>query len=129
VPARAVAVSNQQVSVPLQSNAYLFQRFRRGYQLRVNAVGQSFLFNLTGTSQALSDLLTCTQQHVVASAPSPGTNPFASSSPTSTAPVRFSAEATALIANVLSQAGITGFHILEPNEKPKEWAQLDAVWA
>jgi hypothetical protein len=58
-------------------------------------------------------------------------NPFVASSPSpapGSARDATRAEATALVANVLSQSGIAGFRILPPNEIPKEWQANDAVW-
>lgn len=131
IPARATAVTNQEVTIALQDNVALFERFRHGYQLRVNAAGQEFFFNLTGTSRALNAVLNCTQRHVASYAPSLNSNPFIASSRQAEGTERatWRAEATTFAANLLSQAGISGFRILQPSETPKEWANFDAVWA
>jgi len=60
---QATAINATQVEIPLPPNAYLFERFRHGLQLRVDAVGQSFFFNLNSTSRGLADLLVCAQRY------------------------------------------------------------------
>jgi hypothetical protein len=134
IPAEATAISPQLVSVPLAANQSLFEKFRHGYQLRVNAVGQDFLFNLDGTARGLSAVLSCTQKYVVAAQPSLSTNPFVAPATPATQSAgtadrnAIKAEATAFAANLLSQAGIVGFKILGPQEVPKEWQTFDVVW-
>ncbi len=131
IRAEAHALTDQVVEVPLLDNSALFELFRHGYELRVVAADQTFTFNLTGTAQGLSVLLNCTQQHLVSAQPSLNRDPFASASPPTHDLDRawLKAEATTLIANVLSKATITGFHILTPGEVPSAWAHTDVVWA
>ncbi len=57
---QATAIDAHQVEIPLPANTYLFDRFRHGLQLRVNAVGQDYFFNLNGTSRGLAELALCT---------------------------------------------------------------------
>ena len=58
---QAKAVNSHQVEISLPPNAYVFERFRHGLQLRVDAVGTSFFFNLNSTSRGLADLLLCAE--------------------------------------------------------------------
>lgn len=131
--AKAVAIDPSQVEVALQDSSELFARFRRGYLLTVAAADQVFRFNLTGTSQLLPVLLRCAAQNG-----NPGivANPFEKSRPVvektkpTVAPASDRsaerAEATTLVANLLSQAGIQGFVLLDPNELPS--IKADAKW-
>ena len=61
---RATALNGQQVEVQLADSVTLFQRFRRGYQLKVFTAGQVLPFNLTDSSQILPVLLQCVGQYV-----------------------------------------------------------------
>ena len=132
IAAKAYAISAEHVTVPLQDSTELFARFRRGNVLRVAAADQVFSFNLTGTSQLLPILLRCALQN---GNPAIVTNPFEKSRPIvekakpSTTPADRSAEraeATILAANLLSQAGIQGFVLLDQSELPD--VKADAKW-
>ena len=72
----AIAYAYDAVDVPLAPDMALFDRFISGEQLKVEAAHESFLFNLTDTSQLLPDLLNCVHSYVGA-APNPS-NPFQS---------------------------------------------------
>lgn len=130
IPARATALTTQMVAIPLQDNVALFERFRHGYQLRVDAAGRNFFFNLDGTARGLTAVLNCTHRYVAAATPSLDSNPFIASSgqPGATGRASLRAEATTFAANLLSQAGVSGFRIMQENETPKEWANFDVVW-
>ncbi|MEO6842110.1 MAG: hypothetical protein ABI192_15255 [Bradyrhizobium sp.] len=121
----AKAVSNHQALIGFGDDGARFKEFSRGNQLRVAAVNQVFTFDLTDTAKLLPALLNCVTQQ---------TNPkpvLASTTPVTSAPgphgSDFKAEATVIAANLLSQAGITGFRIAAPNEFPE--LKADAVWA
>ncbi len=70
----ATAISPNAVQVLLPPNQTLFQQFMRGNQLKLITSSQSFVFDLTDTSQLLPDLLSCAESYVGA-APS-SSNPF-----------------------------------------------------
>jgi hypothetical protein len=133
IAAKAYAISATHVSVVLQDSSELFARFRRGNVLLVAAADRVFSFNLTGTSQLLPVLLRCAMQN---GNPAIVTNPFEKSRPlvekarpiTTRASDRSAerAEATTLAANLLSQAGIQGFVLLDKNELPT--IKADAKW-
>lgn len=133
IAAKAYAISTGHVSVLLQDSSELFARFRRGNVLRVAAADRVFSFNLTGTSQLLPALLRCAMQN---GNPKIVTNPFEKSAPvvskskltTTSASDRSAerAEATTLVANLLSQAGIQGFVLLDPTDLPD--VKADAKW-
>lgn len=126
----ATAISPTFAKIPLEPTRSLFEQFRRGYRLSVSAAGQMFYFNLDGTARALNATLSCTQRHVLQTAGIPSVNPIErSGQPVATKDTAATkAEATALIANILSSSGISGFYILPPGQVPKELASYDAVW-
>ena len=133
ISARAIAISPNQVEVPLADSTELFQRFRQGYQLRVAAAGQVLAFNLTGTSEVLPALLRCVHANLQPSGTTTvATNPFAAPAPASQGqtnsagqgrPAAYRAEALALAANILGSAGIVGFQIAEGGD-----GFADAAW-
>jgi hypothetical protein len=105
----AYAISSQHVGIALAPDAVLFTKFRQGNTLQLIANDASHTFNLTGTSRLLPALLECVNS---ALKPTPmQTVQAAKPAPASVPGEDYRAEATAIIANLLSQAGITGFQI------------------
>ena len=143
--ARAIALSSNQVGVPLADSVTLFNIFRHGRLLTVFGGNQTFQFVLTDTSFLLPALLRCVRSY--APAPVEATNPFISTS-RSTPPAppiapqsvavatqpKISSdviaarrlEATQFLANVLSAAGIFGYRMLGVDELSK--LSVDAAW-
>jgi hypothetical protein len=70
----ATAIATNEVQVLLPPNQTLFRYFMRGNQLKLITSSQTFLFDLTDTSQLLPDLLSCVESYV-GTAPS-SSNPF-----------------------------------------------------
>lgn len=140
--AKGIAINEIQVRVPLVASSRLFNRFRHGYRMKVFTAGRTMQFNLTGTSRALATVLDCTKryEHYVAALPpsAPGANPFAPQSggrreasrpEPSGSEEAWRAEATTLLANLLSSAQIRAFSIIPRNEYPDELATYHAVWS
>lgn len=125
----AVAITPQVAVAPLETSAYLFQMFRRGRLLNIQAAGELMQFDLTNSSKVLDMTLACAQARMNSQATS---NPFsvegsASGSATSkSVAIDHKAEVTAFLANVLSAAGIQGFS-LSPEVSPdlRPW---EVVW-
>jgi hypothetical protein len=145
ISAKAIAITPNTVEVPLRDNAYLFEKFKYGDLLRVAAANQIFSFRLTDTAKLLPALLRCVRDTVedtrVATpsnpfAPQGGgggaqpqrstSNPFAATSAPSSGNPDTRAEATVIVANLMSLTGIKGFRILAPDEAPK--IKADAIW-
>ena len=72
----AVAITTNQVQVQLAANDPLFQLFRYGETLRVEAAQQNFTFALTNTVELLPALLNCAQRYLGSQGPA-NANPFA----------------------------------------------------
>jgi len=130
----ATALSPQLAQIYLPDNLTLFNSFRKGYRLKVDAASGTFYFNLTGTSAVLTSLLQCVQMRVAPAprqqTPSAPANPFSPEPQASTgADGRdlYRAEATTLAANILSTSGIAGFHMLAPSEIAPS-LKVDAAW-
>ncbi|SDT13160.1 hypothetical protein [Bradyrhizobium canariense] len=121
----AKVVSNKQALIGFGGDSDRFKEFSRGYFLRIAAANQVFTFNLTDTAKLLPALLNCVTQQLN---PAPV---LASTATRTAAPVGqrgdFRAEATVITANLLSQAGITGFRIATAQEFPE--LKADAIWA
>ncbi len=74
--ATAIAIGVNAVEVALAPDMTLFKRFMEAEKLKVEAASESFVFDLTDTSQLLPDLLNCVHSYVGAA---PATsNPFQS---------------------------------------------------
>lgn len=133
---QAVATSQEQVSISLDNAAQYFDAFRRGHVLYVQTKSSIFNFNLDGTFSALTSSLGCVTQQLAAETtnnnPFAGKNPFgANNTSRNTTSVDRSlqqAEATLLIANVLSNSKVTGYKLIPHNELPETLKQFDAVW-
>jgi hypothetical protein len=73
--ASAIAISKDEVEVPLADSVPLFEVFMHGEVLKVDAAAQNFTFDLTNTVELLPALLRCAQSYVGVQGPS--SNPFA----------------------------------------------------
>lgn len=115
----------------------LFYELRRGYVMRIDAGGNTLVYNLTGTYRALQRLLSCTagELGVASIAGQAGNGPFGSSNGNSTptasanagAEVIETSELLVLASNILSDAGITGYRILSAKEAEK-FPGYPVVW-
>jgi hypothetical protein len=126
----AVAIAGEMAEISLPDSTTLFNAFRKGYQLKVNAASGTFYFNLTGTNAVLTSLLQCVKHYVAPPEEhvSSTQNPFLGTPTARTdAGDQNKAEAMALAANILSASGISGFHILTPAEMTPS-ARVDAAW-
>jgi hypothetical protein len=121
----AKVASNNQVLIGFGEDGARFKEFSRGRQLRVAAANEVFTFDLTDTAKLLPALLSCVTQQINP-APVMASTATAAAAP-STHRSDFKAEATVIAANLLSQAGISGFRIAGPDEFPD--LKADAVWA
>ncbi len=141
----AKAITTSGVEIGLADSGQLFRRFRRGNRLRVATENQIYDFNLTGTDEMLTVLLDCARQNggreeeeipvasnrfgpaptiptprsipTPASLPKPGAS--SSLNKDSSGDPNLKAEATALAANLLSTAKVSGFRLLAPSEQPE----------
>jgi hypothetical protein len=138
--AMARATTERSVIVILKNDIDLFNSFRYGRTLHVNAQATNLGFNLTNTSQVLTYLAKCASAHgarvpveVATVNPNPfgppAANPSAARTPTST-PSSIEAEraeATLIAANLMSELGINGFKLLRRDEMPNG-TTADAMW-
>ncbi len=123
----AQAVSEHQFTIDLAPDAALFERFRQGRQLQLFSQGFSPKFNLTGTSQLLPALLNCVRT-ALEPVPMQAGSSSRSTAPRSAPAADDRAEATALLANLLSQSGISGF-VIEPAPADEIGRSVDASWS
>lgn len=72
VPTVGRAVLDTLLEVELVDTKDVFERFRRGLRLNVDAMGQRFVFNLSSSSAALAAALDCTNKYAKASPGGPG---------------------------------------------------------
>ncbi len=139
----ANAITASGVEIALADSGQLFRKFRRGSRLRVATENQIYDFNLTGTDEMLTVLLDCARQNggreeeetpvasnrfgpaptipTPRSIPTPTSlpRPGSSSNRDSSGDPNLKAEATALAANLLSTAKVSGFRLLAPSEQPE----------
>lgn len=128
ISAKATAIGASQVEVPLEDSTELFDQFRKGHFLKVAAANQVFGFDLAGTSAVLSALLNCVRKElipVMANPFEPRSQTAAVSHETPSRQVE-QAEASIVLANVLSAASLQGFRVGSTDQANKLGA--DAVW-
>lgn len=118
IPADAIVLAPDMVVVDLIGGDALFETFKRGHDLTLQAAGSEFSFGLKDSSRALQAALECTSRYAPA-APGPGTNPFASpqQAMADANESAYRVEAATYTANLLSSAGIPGFQIVETPPK------------
>jgi len=128
--ATAEAVTTSAVRIDLPARSDVFDRFRYGSVLHVQAAARSFTFNLTGTNQALTALVACSNRWVAATNRPQTNDPFAapSAAPTVGAVQDNSAEAVTLASNILSASGIAGFSVQTGDDAARLLRGYDAVW-
>lgn len=118
IPSDAFVLAPDMVIVDLLGGDKLFEIFKRGHSLTLQAAGSQFDFALKDSSRALQAALECTSRYAPA-APGPGTNPFMTpqQAQAQADQITFKGEAATYTANLLSSAGITGFQIVETPPK------------
>lgn len=131
----ARVIGERVVEIELLDSRALFQLFKIGRVLHVEAQGQSFGFNLTNSSKALDAALNCATEMVAIEKATPdpfaagagqGVNPFANRTAPNDSRDALRAEAAAVTANLLSAAKVEGFAMAEAI--PAELKFFDAMW-
>ena len=120
----AYAISKEQATAILETSDYLFQLFRRGRLLKIQAPNELMQFDLTNSARVLDLTLSCAKARLNPQSASGQSNPFSGAPPPTAPPPSqdHTAETTAFLANILSAAGIQGFTLLpETDPKMKPW--------
>jgi hypothetical protein len=118
----AKAANSTEVSFQLADSLDLFNRFRRGNELRVASIRSVFTFNLADSSVMLARLHDCVRRHTQ---PASVANLSASKQrpgPSARDPVAdpaLQAEAAVLLANVMAAANVSGYSMGAPEEAAK----------
>lgn len=118
-PAVGTALTANRVLIGFGGDVKGFQNFSRGRVLKIAAAQKVFTFNLTDTSKLLPALLNCVNSRM-----NPAPAVAKSSTPATNSDHR--AEAAVIAANLLSQAGISGFRLATSGELPE--IKADAIW-
>lgn len=143
----AEAVDPEYVYVAIDGDEDVFNRFRQGKSLVVDAAGDTFQFGLNGTSRGLVSLYDCVEQHVREAQADNKTNPFAPSSRNeseggnadtgnanagsddwSNVQGDYRDEGQRMMANLLSGAGIADYQILPSTEISDAMDGFATVW-
>jgi hypothetical protein len=136
--ARGRAINHELVQVPLENSSALFQTFRQGHVLTVQSGRATFRFSLRNSSTALAMTLDCARRYVARNqtppSPSYGAQQSQSSGqPSGSGPPRaneqLQAEATIVLANILSMTGVQNFRVLPREEIPLAYQGWAAVWS
>jgi hypothetical protein len=122
------------VEVPMPDNSKLINTFRSSLQMLAKAQGQSFLFNLNGTSNIMIQLLGCVRTALALEVRQPG-SVAATVPPQPAAPLQSPAasqeaqvEAMQLATNFLLAARLSSARVLARSETPTELASFGAAW-
>jgi hypothetical protein len=118
----AKAANSTELSFQLADSTELFNRFRRGNQLRVASTHSALTFNLADTSAMLARLHDCVRRHTqpaTVANPSGGKQRPGSSARDTVADPALQAEAAVLLANVMAAANVRGYSMGAPEEAAK----------
>jgi hypothetical protein len=123
------AIGNDTIRIDLAPTAELFNKFRRGGSLRLSEQRASYTFDLTDTSKVLPALVQCVNASLNPT-PMQTAQLAPHARPTAGAAARARdnrAEATAIVANLLSRAGVRGFQITPAGQDEIGW-KADVAW-
>ena len=118
----AEAINSTHVSIRLADSINLFNRFRRGKELRVASTRSVFTFNLVDSSAMLAQLHDCVRRHTqpaTVAKLSGGKQRPGSSTRDPVADPALQAEAAVLLANVMAAANVSGYSMGAPEEAAK----------
>jgi hypothetical protein len=137
-PLTGYANDGQVVDFPLEPDGNTVAALRFGNTLRVDFDGRRFDFSLSGTSRALAELQDCvaTNRTYVAAAPE-AASPAGSNAGSAPGPGDRQAgdrmaqrlEATELVTNILTGAGIGSFQLIGDDEGREYFNNPDALWS
>ena len=111
-------LSSQMATMDVEDRTRIFEEFRQGYILYIDAFGDRVQFDLTGTGEALNQLLNCVRHY----------NVNGQANAISRASISERLAAITFVANVLSQTGAQSFKILSDSERQKLFPQQDVAW-
>lgn len=132
--AKAKALTAHAIVIPLDASGPVVRAMRHGSLLHVYTGSGHLAFALTGTSTAIRNLALCVDQSLrQETAAASGNGAFASmeakphSSPATSSDKLFSpSQAVVFASNLLSDAGIQNYTILDPSKNPMPG--FDVVW-
>lgn len=136
----AIPNSKTMAIVPMADNSALITAFRAGLLMTINASGQTFRFDLGGTSRLMVALAQCVQTELAIEKGEPP--PVFASSPPVVAPTRMASPpqpqgpsaaelqlaATRIASNLLLQAKLPNAQLLTPAETPEDIRRLGVAW-
>ncbi len=117
--ATGIVTSKSAITIGLTGIKNSVRNLRRGHVLDIKTNSGTVSFNLTGTFEGISRLSKCVTRQLLAENRASGSNPFASlqsKSKNQNADRIDRAAATVFVTNLLSEAGVTGFKILTPEQ-------------
>ncbi len=128
---QAYVIDRNFARIDLASNSDLYKRFMRSHLLRLRAADKAYSFALQDTSKLLPQLLKCVYDRLNpaplnAQGPVPQ-RPVDAPKSTAVVPAAVHAEAMSLAANLLSEAGVSGFRFASPS--PEDIAQGTVRWS
>ena len=101
------------VFIELEDSQALFETFRRGHLLTVQAAGEEFNFSLENSSVSLKSALDCVNRNIRGPASNPFANGQQQAQPGAVDP-GLKVEAATFTANVLSGTGMANFELVDP---------------
>jgi hypothetical protein len=134
----ATALRKDLVSIPMDVNSALISAFRGSTRMIAQAQGQTFVFNLDGTSRLMPGLVQCVQTELAVERGEPPPALAKTPTPIKPAPLRPSAPqqpsadlelaATRIASNLLLQAQLPNARLLSKAETPEAIQRLGVAW-
>jgi hypothetical protein len=123
------------VEVPMPDNSKLINTFRNSLQMSAWAQGQAFLFNLTGTSRVMVQLVDCVMTELAVETRQPGPSPAVVPGQPAAPPLQnpvasqeAQLEEMQLATNFLLAAQLPNARVLTKSETPIELSSFGAAW-
>jgi hypothetical protein len=135
----ASVMNEHMVKVPMAENSALINAFRAAYLMKVEAAGQTFGFNLDGTSRLMVQLAQCVQTRLAVERGEPPPH-FAEASPRPLNPAPTASKtvpdsgaalelaATRIATNLLLQADLPHARLMSASETPTTLRGRGAAW-
>jgi hypothetical protein len=129
----AIVVHSDFAVATLPTNNGIFEKVRRGHNMRVRTIKGYLDFSLEGTSKALAAAYQCALAYSTRP-PQGGGELFPAAvgdgvSTGANASAVDRAELLTLMTNILSESGVTGYKILRPDQVPETLRGYPVVWS
>lgn len=117
---KGVSVEPDLVMVSLPDSTFLLAKLKQGNVMSIKYTRGQYDFDLTGSGAALDSTLRCVSSHL--------SKPSQATTDQKTRSKEDIADATIMLANMLSSTGVSNYKILQSKESQEKFPDKDIVW-